>query len=149
MKTSCIEYAIKYISRFPKTEKELRIQLQKKNYSESEIQETIDYMISQKFLDDEKFAQMYVYSQVAKKGKPIWQVQAKLISKGIDKGLVQKAIDAQEEEIQDWVDTKILKEIQKYKAKWLDWFTIIQKLANKWYNLQDIRRVLDKQENQS
>jgi SOS response regulatory protein OraA/RecX len=43
-KTDVIEYALKYIYRYQKTEKELIIQLRKKKYTETEIQKAIKYL---------------------------------------------------------------------------------------------------------
>ncbi|MFZ5341167.1 MAG: hypothetical protein ACOZBL_00965 [Patescibacteria group bacterium] len=44
MPSSCLDYASNYIYRFPKTEKELKVQLLKKGYSEDEIDQSIDYL---------------------------------------------------------------------------------------------------------
>jgi SOS response regulatory protein OraA/RecX len=46
-KTPVIDYALKYISRYPKTEKELRIRLLEKHYSEEEVEKAIQYLKKQ------------------------------------------------------------------------------------------------------
>jgi SOS response regulatory protein OraA/RecX len=46
-KTPAIDYALKYIYRYPKTEKELRVRLLEKHYSEEEIEKAIQYLKSQ------------------------------------------------------------------------------------------------------
>jgi len=38
----CLDYAMDYIYRFPKTEKELKVQLTKKGYYEDDIEETME-----------------------------------------------------------------------------------------------------------
>jgi len=43
-KTDVIDYALRYIFRYPKTKKELIIQLRKKKYTESEIEKALRYL---------------------------------------------------------------------------------------------------------
>jgi len=42
--SDCCQYALKYISRYPKTEKELEIKLQQKGYNSEEINYTMEYL---------------------------------------------------------------------------------------------------------
>jgi SOS response regulatory protein OraA/RecX len=42
--SDCCQYALKYISRYPKTEKELKIKLQQKGYNENSISYTMTYL---------------------------------------------------------------------------------------------------------
>jgi len=44
--------------------------------------------------------------------------------------------------MQEGIETKIKKDIDQYKSKWVEWFDIIQKLMRKWYKLDDIKKVI-------
>lgn len=143
-KTPVIDYAIKYIYRYPKTEKELKVRLLEKWYSEEEIQRAIDFLKSKWWLDDKKFAEAYIRSEIWKKWKPKIIVYRKLLEKWIDKNIIEEVFEELDDEIKEGIYSKIEKEIQKLKAKWKDWFDILQILLRRWYRLSDIKKVLNK-----
>lgn len=141
---NCLDYSLNYINRFPKTEKELTVQLRKKWYLEQDIERTINFLKRKWFIDDKKFVEMYIYSELIKKWKPIIIVKNKLYQKWVDMEIVEKIINESIDDIQDGQLKKIGKEIEKLKLKWIDWFSIINKLINKWYKIDMIKKLLSK-----
>lgn len=81
MALNCLDYAIHYISRFPKTEKELRIQLMTKGYVSLDIDKTMTFLKEKDYINDEKFTEAYLRSECARKGKPMITVLKKLREK--------------------------------------------------------------------
>lgn len=142
MKKNCFDYAINYVSRFPKTEFELKLQLLKKWYSEIEIDQTIASLKRNDFVNDKLFAQSYIYSELIKKGKSKYIVIQKLRKKWLDNQLIQEQIHKHQKDIDKWIENRIKIHIDKLKNKWLDWFEIIQKLKLKWYSFNDIKKAL-------
>lgn len=142
MTMKCTEYAIYYISRFPKSEKELTVQLMQKWYFSDEINQTIEMLKAKDYLNDEKFAASYIRSECINKGKPLIAITNKLAEKWIAKHILHNKIKEFEEEINDWIQQRIKKEIAAYKKRWEEWFDIIQKLMRKWYRLGDIKEVI-------
>ncbi len=142
-KKDVIDYALGYIYRYPKTEKELVVKLREKKYSEEEIKKAVDFLKRKWWIDDRKIAQLYIESELIKKGKPLIVVRNKLISKWIDKTIVDKLLEEYKNQIDSWISERIKKEIKKYKSKWLNGFEIVQKLIMKWYKISDIRKLLD------
>lgn len=140
----CMDYALRYIYRFPKTEKELVIKLYQKWYWTSEVKRVIDDFKEKWYVDDLKFTESYIRSESINKGKPLLLVMKKLEIKWVDKSLIKDVARKFEDEINDWTRTKIKKEIENYKRKWIDWFDIIQKIMRKWYKLDDIKYVIEK-----
>lgn len=140
--SDCCQYALKYISRYPKTEKELKVKLQQKWYNSDEIRYTMDYLKSKKFADDRVFAESYIRSELVNKWKPVIAVTNKLYQKWVDKKLINEVIKDYQEDISVGVFQKIRKEIDSYKKRWVDWFDIIQKLMRKGYRLEDIKTVI-------
>ncbi len=138
----CLDYAMKHISKFPKTENQLRTQLLKKWYGENEINSSIKRLKLQNFVNDQKYAEMYIYSNVVKKWKPFFQIKLKLIQKWIDKEIINDLFYQMEEEIKDWILNWIQNEIQRYKKKWIDWFDIIRKLNSRGYSIDDIKKAM-------
>ncbi|HMT27464.1 MAG TPA: regulatory protein RecX, partial [Candidatus Absconditabacterales bacterium] len=89
---SATEYSLKYINLYPKTEKELRAKLMEKHYGEEEIEKTITYLKRKNYVNDELYCELYINSQLIKKGKPLYAVKQKLLQKGVDKTLVNKSL---------------------------------------------------------
>ena len=98
----------------------------------------------QKFIDDKMFAQMYINSEVIKKGKPLILITKKLEMRGIPKDIIQKIVHENQEDMNEWINSRIKKDIENYKRKGEEGFNIIQKLLRKWYKLDDIKNVIAK-----
>jgi regulatory protein len=114
---SCHDYAVEYISRYPKTEKELRIKLYQKGYDSDDVDRTIEVLKKKKYVDDHMFAEMYVRSDVVKKGKPSLALRKKLEMKGIDVATLNDVFNENQVEMQEGIDAKIKKDIEQYKSK--------------------------------
>ena len=140
--SDCCQYAIKYISKYPKTEKELSAKLYQKWFNSEQIRYTMDYLKKKRFADDRIFVESYVRSELVNKWKPVIAVRTKLIQKWVDKKIIDNVISEYEKDITNWIKEKIQKEIENYKRKWLEWFDIIQKLMRKWYQLDEIKKVI-------
>jgi SOS response regulatory protein OraA/RecX len=102
------------------------------------------YLKEKWFADDRVFIESYVRSELVNKWKPILNIRAKLHQKWADKDLVVEILKDYEDDISSGVAKKIRKQIDSYKNKWVEWFDIIHKLMRKWYNLDDIKAVIEK-----
>ncbi|MFC2495345.1 MAG: regulatory protein RecX [Candidatus Absconditicoccaceae bacterium] len=142
MGKSCYEYAIGIITKYPKTEKELRIKLYQQGYDSEMVLRTLEKLKSENFVNDLLFAESYLNSEVMKKGKPLFIIKKKLELKGIDKQLLNKLSDKYAEDIQEGILQGIQREIRNYKKRGTDGFEIIQKLMRKGYKLSDIKKVI-------
>lgn len=140
--SDCCQYALKYISRYPKTDKELRIKLQQKWYNSEKIRYTMDYLKSRNFVDDRLFVESYIRSELINKWKPVIVIRNKLYQKWVDKNLINELMKEHEQDVLSGIFQRIRKEIDSYKKKWIDWFDIIQKLMRKGYRLEDIKTVI-------
>lgn len=147
MAKSCYEYAIDVLSRYPKTEKELRIKMYQQGYDSEMVIKTLEKLKTENFLNDEMFAESYINSEAIRKGKPLLLVTQKLALKGIDKKILTELSQKFAEDIQDGVESRIQKEINQYKKKGVDGFEIIQKLMRKGYRLADIKKVIKENAN--
>jgi len=142
-KTEVIDYALRYIYRYPKTEKELIIQLRKKWYKESEIEKAISFLKKKKYLNDKNFVKDYVDYHLVRRWKPIIYVKSKLFEKWVDSNIVKEVISDKFDEINKWIEKQIKKEIEAYKAKWLDGIDIIQRLNRKGYTINQVKYVIN------
>lgn len=64
---SCLDYSLKYIHLYPKTEQELKIKLQTKKYTEQEIHYALEFLKKKGFIDDRQFTKLYIQSELVKK----------------------------------------------------------------------------------
>lgn len=141
-KKDVIDYALNYIFKYPKTEKELLIQLRKKGYSEYNIKKAIDYLKEKNYLNDKEFIKSYIDLHVIRKWKPISYVKSRLAKKWVNMYYVKEIIWEYIDDINEWIWKKIKKDIEKYKEKNLNQLDILQKLIRKWYTLNQIKKVL-------
>lgn len=139
---SCLDYALHYLNRYPKTHKEMVMQLRKKWYIEEEINPTMRELEAKKYINDRQFVDLYLNSEVIKKWKPMYAVKAKLLQKWVDKRLIDEVAFEYEKEIDEWMIQKIMKEIDKHDRNWIDPISIIQKLQMKWYSIKIIKQAL-------
>jgi len=139
---SATEYAMTYLSRYPKTEQEMKVLLYTKWYNTDEIEHTMEVLKENHFIDDEKFIESFFYSEIEKKGKPLFVIKKKLQQRGIPAYLLDRYVEDNEENLQIGVEKWIEREIDAYKKKWVEGFDIIQKILRKGYRLQDIKTVI-------
>lgn len=147
MATTCLNFSLNYISRYPKTEKELTVHLFQKWFMSTEVNETIKKLKELWYINDEKFVQSYINSEISNKWKPVIVIKQKLIQKWVDQNLVDQILNKNIEDMQQWTYKKITRDIQNYKKKWIEWFDIIQKLMRKGYKLDDIKSVIHNRNN--
>jgi len=138
----CFDYAMKYIYRYPKTEKELRIQLFTKGYNTSDVDRAIEELKKKNYVNDVLFAESYIRSEVVNKGKPAIRIIQKLHQKWVPQEIVRDVLKKYDTEMGEWTLQKIKREIAAYKKRDVDGFDIIQKLMRKWYKLDDIKKVI-------
>ncbi|EKD25103.1 MAG: hypothetical protein ACD_80C00118G0012 [uncultured bacterium (gcode 4)] len=138
----CFDYALKYICTYPKTEKELRIQLYTKGHDTKDIDRTLAELKKKNYVNDTMFAESYIRSEVVNKGKPAIRIIQKLQQKWVPPEILKEVLKRYEEDMGEGIHEKIKKEIEAYKRKDVDGFDIIQKLMKKWYKLDDIKKVI-------
>ena len=106
----CLQQCTTYLSASLRTEKEIFDKLKIKGYSEEIINYTIDKMKAYGYIDDQKFATMYINQFQDVKG--VNRIKQELLRKGIDKdkidALCSQIID------QDNMQEVALKLAQKY-----------------------------------
>ncbi len=140
---TCIQYAMHYLSRYPKTEWEMGLKLLEKWYPEEEIAESMEYLKTNNYLDDKHFADAYIYSEVIKKWKPLQSVKAKLYSKHIREEALEEVIEENESDIAKGMQQWIIKQIDKRKKRGEDPVEIIQKLQRQWYHFNLIKKTIE------
>jgi regulatory protein len=86
------EKAIYYLARFARTERQVRLYLQRKEYPREEINDAIEYLREHHFLNDSSYAQSYISSRISRGDGPI-KIKSLLIQKGISSSESQRLIN--------------------------------------------------------
>lgn len=139
---ACTTYALAYLQRYHKSEHELRQKLQQKWFAQDDINEAIEFLKNNKYLDDYTYASLYLSSEVGRKGKPLLIIQGKLRQRGIDKETITAATDDQEEELYQGMRNKVERLVHQLGTS----PQAQQKIVNRGYPLVLVKRVMSENE---
>lgn len=107
-KSVAFEKAVDYLARGMKTEKQMRDYLQKKGYSLEIVNVVVGKLKDYRYVDDKRFAQLYVEQNVKSKGQR--RLKQELQQKGISSARAEEA--AQTDSETEWENALAL--AQKY-----------------------------------
>lgn len=82
----CKNDGLKAIERSYKTEKEVITKLIKKEYNEENIKRTIEFLRQYDFVNDYKYADLYIKEKIKKQGKK--KIKYELLKKGIEESII-------------------------------------------------------------
>ena len=95
------DYALRLIEFKDRTEKELREKLKEKNYDENSIDDEIEFLKNYGYIDDKRYAEHFVNDAINLKKWGKIRIRSELLRKGIDRDIVDNAIDDAFEDIGD------------------------------------------------
>jgi len=128
--------AVDFLSHGRKTEKQVKDYLIKK-ISLSSTENIIEKLKSYHYLDDFEFAKSYIESQKASAG--VNKIKQQLILKGVDRGVVDSAIN--EVEFDDFGIQKLIKKYMKNKENSAQNLSKLNRfLLNKGYTYEEIKK---------
>jgi regulatory protein len=113
------------LEKMDRTEQQLKTKLREAGYASEAIEEAISYVKSYHYIDDERYARTYI--RIHQQSKSKQRLKMDLLKKGIDKEVIDLAL---EEEFEQSEEEMIL---QLLKKKHYDPSTADQKERNKMY----------------
>lgn len=131
------------LEKMDRTESQLRDKLRQGFYAEDIIEDAISYVKGYHYIDDTRYARNYVRCQKERKSKR--QIKADLLQKGVDRDVIDSAMEseyeaeAEQELILKWIEKRhysIENSDRKEKQK------MYQFLMRKGFRSEDILRVL-------
>lgn len=90
-----VKAAMKLLERMDRTEKNLREKLAGKGFSEREIEEAVSHVKSYHYLDDERYASIYIRYHADKKS--LTRLRQELSRKGVDRETVELLLETEYE----------------------------------------------------
>ncbi len=72
---------------------ELKLKLKQRSFSEGIIESVISYLLDRRYLDDTRFAEIWIRARLRKKPESRQMLLAGLMKKGVNRDIAQNAID--------------------------------------------------------
>jgi regulatory protein len=91
-KVSVYNYGISVLSRYAKSEYELRLKMKNKGFEPQLIDNAINTLKEQKYLDDEKYCEMFINDKLNISKHGVRKIKEALYYKGIDKEIIEEKI---------------------------------------------------------
>lgn len=123
----------KYITYKKRTEQEVRNKF-RGQIEEQMLEEIIEYLKEAKYLDDYEFIEKQVREYMNLKTMSITEMKYKLTAKGLDRKLIEKYIDNNYEELQEY-EQRCIEKIKSRKAGVMEEQELQQYLYRKGYKI--------------
>jgi regulatory protein len=87
-------YALRLLTYRQRSEQEIKSRLMQKGYDPIIAEQIIDFLREYKLIDDQEFVRQYIYSKITSP-KPVGpnRIKYELIQLGIDKGIIEEALN--------------------------------------------------------
>jgi regulatory protein len=125
----------KYIMFKKRTENEIRNKF-KQQIEEDMLEDIIEYLKEAGYVNDYNFIERQVNEYMNLKNMSIQEIKYKLMTKGIDKRLIEKYIEENRDELDEY-EKKSAENIRNKKASQMDEQEINQYLYKKGYKIVD------------
>ena len=140
-KENAFNYAVDYICKYVPSKKQMKHKLYEKKYSTKIVDYVIEKCEKYGYIDDEKYAQSYVFQNRKLKGKI--RLQQELMLKGIDRKIIDEVLADYDEE-----DGCLVLARKKALNKDLDdpkvYAQLVRFLQYRGYNFEQIKASIDK-----
>ncbi|URZ16994.1 recombination regulator RecX [Clostridium felsineum] len=123
--------ALSFIERTFKTENEIRVKLKEKEFNDTVIDRVIEFLRKYNFVDDTKYAELYIKERIAKQGK--LKIKYSLVKKGIDDSIIDEKLSKYESKDEKYINAMREAALKKYTSiakKETDKFKIKRKLSS-------------------
>lgn len=133
-KSKSYNFAIRYLALRPRSIKEVRDYLVvRKGFPENDVKTAIDRLLSENYLDDNDFAQMWVRNRMLLSPKSERVLRLELIKKGIDNAIIDSVLSEMDEADKlKALEGIILKKVRT--SKYADKQKLTEYLSRQGYN---------------
>ena len=126
---------MKFIAYKKRTEQEIRNKF-KNEIQEEILEEVIEYLKQAKYIDDDDFVHKKINEFIKLKTMSIKEIKYKLIEKGINKKLIEKYIENNREELEEY-EKKCIEKIKIKKSNNMDEDKINTYIYRKGFNISN------------
>ena len=130
---------MKYVVFKRRTENEVRQKCKLLKYDENMIDQIINYLKENEYLNDESYVEKYIQNVMRLKCCSINEIKIDLLKRGIDDDLIEKNIN---DELQEY-ETDSARMLAHKKNKTMDIEKIKKYLINKGFSYSNIAKAID------
>ncbi|AAK80365.1 regulatory protein [Clostridium acetobutylicum] len=139
--------ALSFIEKTFKTEKEIRVKLREKEFNEKIIERVIEFLRKYDFVDDSRYAELYIKERINKQGKV--KIKYGLIKKGINDSIIDEKLSKYSANNENYIEAMrevALKKFNNIAKRETDKLKIKRKLSSyllgRGYSWSEIGEVL-------
>ncbi len=99
MTAKALNTAVRYLAPRARSVDEIKQYLARKNFDEACIDQAVQILIERHYLDDLKFARLFVDSRARHNPKSTFLLSRELKSKGISRDIIHKALDGLDDQV--------------------------------------------------
>ena len=133
---------MKYVIFKRRTEKEVRQKCQKLQYTEEYIEEIIDYLTENNYINDKIYVEKYIQNTMRLKTSSIYEIKIDLLRRGVDESYIENYINKNIIEIEEYEQESALK-LAKKKIGSVEIEKVKKYLLSKGYKYDSVSLAID------
>lgn len=133
---------MKYVIFKRRTEKEVRQKCQKLQYTEEYIEEIIEYLTENNYINDKLYVEKYIQNTIRLKTSSVYEMKIDLLRRGIDEDYIEEYLDKNITELEEYEKESAIK-LAKKKMDNSEIEKIKKYLLSKGYKYDSISLAID------
>lgn len=122
---------------------EVREKCKKLNYTEEYIEEIIEYLTENGYLNDKKYVEKYISNVMRLKSSSIYELKIGLLKKGVNEDIIEEYINLNREEILDYEYESAKKVLVKKMRQINDIDKVKKYMMSRGYSYDSIKEGID------
>ena len=136
----CKNYAIDLVSRKMYTEKEIRVKMKQKEFSQTAIDNVVDILKEYGYINDEAYATIYCEHYMQKYG--VKKLEFELKNKGVSSEIIENALLGVKND--DTLEEMIRKKVGTKELDFKEYSKIVRHFLSKGFEYDAIQEILNK-----
>lgn len=133
---------MKYVIFKKRTEKEVRQKCQKLQYTDEYIDEVIEYLSENNYINDKVYVEKYIQNVMRLKTSSIFEMKIDLLRRGVDEDYIENYINKNSEELESFEKESAIKLARK-KISNAEIEKVKKYLMSKGYKYESISLAID------
>ncbi len=133
---------MKYVIFKKRTEKEVRQKCQKLQYTEEYIEEIIEYLSENDYINNKKYVEKYIQNTMRLKTASIYEIKIDLLRRGVEEEYIEDYIYKNIEELEEY-EKESAQKLAKKKSTNSEIEKIKKYLMSKGYKYDSISMAID------
>lgn len=133
---------MKYVIFKRRTEREVRQKCQKLQYTEEYMEEIIEYLKENNYINDKVYVEKYIQNTIRLKNASIYEIKIDLLRRGIDEENIEDYINKNDMELEEYEQESAVK-LAKKKCGSVEIEKIKKYLMSKGYKYDSISLAID------